>query len=89
MKAESAAKDFPVVCVGGSAGGLDAYTRRSGDDTFSSLDTSPAIRLRSTFSWSIATRVTPEKLSKVLMSRSIRIVPSYISRMQLLSKSAF
>src|ERR1039458_1746992 len=22
-----AAKDFPVVCVGGSAGGLDAYTR--------------------------------------------------------------
>ena len=26
-KAESAAKDFPVVCVGGSAGGLDAYTR--------------------------------------------------------------
>ena len=27
MKAEGAAKDFPVVCVGGSAGGLDAYTR--------------------------------------------------------------
>ena len=27
MKARSAAKDFPVVCVGGSAGGLDAYTR--------------------------------------------------------------
>jgi chemotaxis response regulator CheB len=27
MKAESVAKDFPVVCVGGSAGGLDAYTR--------------------------------------------------------------
>jgi len=27
MKANSAAKDFPVVCVGGSAGGLDAYTR--------------------------------------------------------------
>jgi chemotaxis response regulator CheB len=27
MKAEVAAKDFPVVCVGGSAGGLDAYTR--------------------------------------------------------------
>jgi two-component system, chemotaxis family, protein-glutamate methylesterase/glutaminase len=27
MKAGSAAKDFPVVCVGGSAGGLDAYTR--------------------------------------------------------------
>src|SRR5476651_2484633 len=27
MKAKSAAKDFPVVCVGGSAGGLDAYTR--------------------------------------------------------------
>jgi two-component system, chemotaxis family, protein-glutamate methylesterase/glutaminase len=26
-KYESAAKDFPVVCVGGSAGGLDAYTR--------------------------------------------------------------
>jgi chemotaxis response regulator CheB len=25
--ASSAAKDFPVVCVGGSAGGLDAYTR--------------------------------------------------------------
>ena len=22
-----AAKDFPIVCVGGSAGGLDAYTR--------------------------------------------------------------
>jgi two-component system chemotaxis response regulator CheB len=21
------AKDFPLVCVGGSAGGLDAYTR--------------------------------------------------------------
>jgi len=21
------AKDFPIVCVGGSAGGLDAYTR--------------------------------------------------------------
>lgn len=27
MTARNAAKDFPVVCVGGSAGGLDAYTR--------------------------------------------------------------
>jgi chemotaxis response regulator CheB len=27
MKTKTAAKDFPVVCVGGSAGGLDAYTR--------------------------------------------------------------
>lgn len=27
MKAKSAAKDFPVVCVGGSAGSLDAYIR--------------------------------------------------------------
>src|SRR5471030_532825 len=27
MKATSSAEDFPVVCVGGSAGGLDAYTR--------------------------------------------------------------
>lgn len=27
MKTNSVAKDFPVVCVGGSAGGLDAYTR--------------------------------------------------------------
>ena len=27
MKAERAGKDFPVVCVGGSAGGLDAYIR--------------------------------------------------------------
>jgi len=27
MKTTSAAHDFPVVCVGGSAGGLDAYTR--------------------------------------------------------------
>src|SRR5580698_5042511 len=27
MDAKSIAKDFPVVCVGGSAGGLDAYTR--------------------------------------------------------------
>lgn len=27
MKDKGAAKDFPVVCVGGSAGGLDAYTR--------------------------------------------------------------
>ncbi len=27
MLAENVAKDFPVVCVGGSAGGLDAYTR--------------------------------------------------------------
>jgi chemotaxis response regulator CheB len=27
MKDKSNAKDFPVVCVGGSAGGLDAYTR--------------------------------------------------------------
>jgi chemotaxis response regulator CheB len=27
MKANRTAKDFPVVCVGGSAGGLDAYTR--------------------------------------------------------------
>ncbi|MDT3740325.1 MAG: chemotaxis protein CheB [Candidatus Kapabacteria bacterium] len=26
-KPKSAAKDFPVVCVGGSAGGLNAYTR--------------------------------------------------------------
>jgi chemotaxis response regulator CheB len=25
MKAKNAAKDFPVVCVGGSASGLDAY----------------------------------------------------------------
>ena len=27
MKAKSNVKDFPVVCVGGSTGGLDAYTR--------------------------------------------------------------
>ena len=27
MKSTSAARDFPVVCVGGSAGGLDAYIR--------------------------------------------------------------
>lgn len=27
MNIGEAAKDFPVVCVGGSAGGLDAYTR--------------------------------------------------------------
>ncbi len=27
MKDKNDAKDFPVVCVGGSAGGLDAYTR--------------------------------------------------------------
>jgi len=27
MKANRVAPDFPVVCVGGSAGGLDAYTR--------------------------------------------------------------
>jgi two-component system chemotaxis response regulator CheB len=27
MKAKRLARDFPVVCVGGSAGGLDAYTR--------------------------------------------------------------
>jgi chemotaxis response regulator CheB len=27
MEAKHFAKDFPVVCVGGSAGGLDAYTR--------------------------------------------------------------
>jgi two-component system, chemotaxis family, protein-glutamate methylesterase/glutaminase len=27
MKAMRASKDFPVVCVGGSAGGLDAYIR--------------------------------------------------------------
>jgi chemotaxis response regulator CheB len=27
MKTKSVVKDFPVVCVGGSAGGLDAYTR--------------------------------------------------------------
>ena len=27
MQAKSAASDFPVVCVGGSAGGLEAYIR--------------------------------------------------------------
>jgi len=27
MKTRSVAKDFPIVCVGGSAGGLEAYTR--------------------------------------------------------------
>lgn len=27
MDEKSIAKDFPIVCVGGSAGGLDAYTR--------------------------------------------------------------
>ena len=27
MKTQSVVKDFPVVCVGGSAGGLDAYIR--------------------------------------------------------------
>lgn len=27
MEAKSDTKDFPIVCVGGSAGGLDAYTR--------------------------------------------------------------
>ena len=27
MDAPTAANDFPIVCVGGSAGGLDAYIR--------------------------------------------------------------
>jgi two-component system, chemotaxis family, protein-glutamate methylesterase/glutaminase len=27
MKSKSTARDFPIVCVGGSAGGLDAYIR--------------------------------------------------------------
>ena len=27
MNAKIAAQNFPVVCIGGSAGGLDAYTR--------------------------------------------------------------
>jgi chemotaxis response regulator CheB len=27
MKAKTTAKNFPIVCIGGSAGGLDAYTR--------------------------------------------------------------
>jgi chemotaxis response regulator CheB len=27
LKPRSIAKDFPVICVGGSAGGLDAYIR--------------------------------------------------------------
>jgi chemotaxis response regulator CheB len=27
MKTKSVLKDFPIICVGGSAGGLDAYTR--------------------------------------------------------------
>ena len=27
MKAKNVAKDFPIICVGGSAGGLDAYIR--------------------------------------------------------------
>lgn len=27
MKSKNTTKDFPIVCVGGSAGGLDAYTR--------------------------------------------------------------
>src|SRR5450432_3651295 len=31
MKAASGAGNFPVVCVGGSAGGLDAYTRLLGN----------------------------------------------------------
>jgi chemotaxis response regulator CheB len=30
MMADGSAKDFPVVCIGGSAGGLDAYTRLLG-----------------------------------------------------------
>jgi two-component system, chemotaxis family, protein-glutamate methylesterase/glutaminase len=31
MKTENPTEDFPVVCVGGSAGGLDAYTRLLGN----------------------------------------------------------
>ena len=27
MNKKSIAKDFPIICVGGSVGGLDAYTR--------------------------------------------------------------
>ena len=27
IKAKNSSKDFPIVCVGGSAGGLDAYIR--------------------------------------------------------------
>jgi two-component system, chemotaxis family, protein-glutamate methylesterase/glutaminase len=30
MQTKRVAHDFPVVCVGGSAGGLDAYTRLLG-----------------------------------------------------------
>jgi len=30
MKAKRVAKNFPIVCVDGSAGGLDAYTRLLG-----------------------------------------------------------
>ena len=79
MKAKSAANDFPIVCVGGSAGGLDAYTRLLRNlpaDTGAAIVIVNHLRIVATLLHEILPRYT--KMPVELITERLRIRPNRV-----------
>jgi two-component system, chemotaxis family, protein-glutamate methylesterase/glutaminase len=79
MKHPSDAKDFPVICVGGSAGGLDAYIRLLGNlpaDLGVAVVIVNHLRVTTTLLHEILPRYT--KMPVELISEGLRIRPDHV-----------
>ncbi len=79
MKANNIAKDFPVVCVGGSAGGLDAYTRllqNLPDDMGVAIVIVNHLRTTATLLHELLPRYT--KMPVELITESLLIEPNHV-----------
>ena len=79
MKPASEAKDFPVVCVGGSAGGLDAYIRLLRNlpaDLGVAIVIVNHLRVTTTLLHEILPRYT--KMSVELISEGLNIRPDHV-----------
>jgi two-component system, chemotaxis family, protein-glutamate methylesterase/glutaminase len=79
MKAKSGVKDFPIVCVGGSAGGLDAYIRllrHLPDDMGVAIVIVNHIRSGSTLLHEILPRYT--KMPVELITERLDIRPNHV-----------
>src|SRR6202789_209989 len=79
MKTASGAKDFPVVCVGGSAGGLDAYIRLLQNlpaDLGVAIVIVNHLRVTATLLHKILPRYT--KMSVELISEGLTVRPDHV-----------
>ena len=79
IKDKSTVKDFPVVCVGGSAGGLDAYTRLLSHlpaDTGAAFVIVNHLRTVATRLHEILPNYTPMPVE--LISENLVIVPNHV-----------